>query len=276
MSVRRFIDSLPRYVPFWLSPRPTFTTGFKILWTASLFCDVAMQAVLEGIRASLPGVDARTDNVSRISYNRGLVIGETETVPDFWSRCLKWKETWTHAGSDLALAMRLHEYIAGNPQVRVITRSGRFTTVMADGAISFAHGTWNWDGSTTPSRASCWWDCWVVVYPVAAQQSAGYYVPVTTTWASGKIPSVLGFGLSNTTTEADTIVGLIATWKGQGVNVRTLVFSQGADYYAPTPIAGSPDGTWGKSFKQSDSTVSRNQTDNFVDLGTEYASEFAP
>ena len=269
--MRRFVDSLASYVTDWLSDRPGFQVGYKILWTMSLFCDIATQAVTEGLRAAWPGKDSRTDNTAALAYNRGLIQGETETIPAFQARLRDWLTLWETCGSDLSLAMRIHEYVAGNPMVRVITRSGRFTTVNPDGTVSVTQGTWNWDGSVTPLRTNAWWDCWIVIYPTLA----GYYAEDVGIWSdsgSGLASSTdLGWDHACTRVEVDALLALVKTWKGAHVNVRTIIWSKSADYYAPTPISGSPDGTWGKWFNQSTNVPTRNQIDAFWDIGVEYS-----
>ena len=266
-----------RFVPAWMRGRPAlgFENFAKTLFSWALLCDVALQAATELAYAAFPGADGRTDNLDLIAAGRGLVQGETETPQHFATRLRAWLVAATQLGSEIGLATQLHEFIAGNPQVRVISRSGRFVTVLPDGAVSLEQGAWNWDGRVTPSRAACWWDAWVVIYPTSAAIFNGYYVEDVGIWGDGgsglAASEDAGWDHHCTRAEVDTILSLVRQWKGAHVNVRTIVWSYGADYYAPTPVSGSPDGTWGLRFDQSTNSLTRNTTDAYWDVGQEYA-----
>lgn len=280
MSVRGFRATLRSFVPVWLSDRPSLHTGFSLLYAIAGLCDYAMQASLEGVRAAWPGYDSRVDQLTLLGQTRGLLQGETETNAHFIGRLRAWLATARSRGSDVGLATQLHEYIAGNPQVRVISRSGRFTTVATNGTVTVAQGTWNWDSVSNPERnvggagSVGLFDYWIVVY-ASTPVGLGYYLKDTGTWGDGLEPPPnlvpadgdLGFGHACTRVEVDAITGLVELWKGAQVDLKALIWSYGTDYYAPTPVAGSPDGTWGKWFVRSTNLASRNTTDRFWILG---------
>jgi hypothetical protein len=248
--------------------------GLQAFWnnvfTFAVIADVAVEAAIQGIKAGFPGLDGRTDNLSLIGAGRGLVWGETESSEHFAARLRNWLETAADMGGDIGLALQLWNYIAGNPQVRVISRNGLFTTVSASGVVAQTQGTWNWDSISNPERAGFWWDYWIVVYP-ATGDASGFYVDDVGVWGdfgNGLIPSDdLGWGHNCTRKEVGTIQSIVATWKGAHVNLKNIIWCNGTDVYGPTPVSGSPDGTWGIAYVVSSDVPSRNTTDDFWFLG---------
>lgn len=281
MSVRGFRDSLRSYVPQWLADRPSLRTGFTLLYVIAGLCDRAVQAALEGVRAGWPGFDGRTDNLTLLGDSRSLLRGETETAPHFETRLQQWLTTALDMGGDVGLAKQLHEWVAGNPMIRVITRNGLYTTIAADGAVSQVTAAWDWDSVSNPERnvggagSVGRFDMWIVVYPTTATgyPGAGFYVPTTGHWGDGQGPglSKRGIGNTGTSTEADTIRGLIATRRGGHITPRTLIWSYDAAAFDPaTPArSGNPDGTWGRWFHASSCEASRNRTHRYTSLGPE-------
>lgn len=274
MSARSFRDSLRNFVPAWLSDRPGFSTGVQILYVLAGYFDDAMEAAIEGTRAGWPGSDNRTDNLDLIGASRLIFKGETETTAHYVPRARAWNTTLRDMGGDVGLATQLHEWIANNPKIRLISRNGLFTTVDTDGTVTQVQGSWDWDSVSNPERSAMWWDYWIVVYPITA---GDYYVKDTGTWGDGlEGPPVdnpqdadLGWGHNCTRVESDVIVGIVKQWRGGHINVRCMIWSYGTDYYAPSPVSGSPDGTWGKWYNPNTLEPSRNQTDRFWSLGTE-------
>ena len=273
---RPWFVRIASFIPSWMQNRPVFQTFSKTLFVWALACDQAIQATQEAVFASWPGYDARTDNASIIGACRQLFQGETETPAHFFARARAYLTTALDMGGDVGLALQLWNYIAGNPQIRVISRNGLFTTVAPDGTVTQTQGTWDWDSVCSPERASFWWDYWIVVYPTTADTSDGYYVEDVGTWGdslvSGETPSGdLGWGHTCTRIEVGVITTIMQAWKGQHVNMKCIIWSNGDDYYAPVPISGSPDGTWGLAFDKSTNVPTRNSTDNFWDTGRDFS-----
>lgn len=271
-TIRPWFVRVTSFIPSWMTSRPGFQIFAKTLFVWALFCDVAIQAALEGVRAGFPGYDDRIDNLALIGLSRGLVQGETETPAHFAARLRAWLVTALDMGGDVGMALYLWNYIAGNPMIRVISRNGLFTTVAEDGTVTQEQGAWNWDSVSNPERAAYWWDYWIVVYPTSEDTSEGFYVDDVGVWgdslASGLTPSAdLGWGHTCTRAEVGTIRSIVAAWKGAHINVKNIIWCNGTDLYAPTPVSGSPDGTWGKAFVKATNLPSRNTVDDFWGLG---------
>ena len=280
MSVPGFRGSLRApLVPAWLSERPR-AVGFKVLHAFAEWCDRAMEAAIEGTRAGSPGADSRVDALDLICETVDVVRGETETVHHLLARLQSWLTLHQADGGPEGLARDLHEYVAGNPMVRVIGRApsglGRWTTCDASGTITHDVGLWDWDSISEPERAAYWWDNWVVVYAGIIPNGLGYYPrnPGNIGTDSGNLApdATHAWGLGATMPEVDAIKGLVKRRKSAGANVRSLIwaFGDAGDIYAPslTPIAGAPDGRWGKWYNPDTLGVARNN-DRFWSLGSE-------
>jgi hypothetical protein len=272
-GVTGFRHSLREFVPQWLQDRPSLQNGFKFLFVWAGVCDIAMQAAIEGVRAAWPGADARVDNLPLIAKSRGLIQGETQSDDDFILDLRGFRTTWQDCGGDVGAAKRLHKWIAGNPMVRLISRSGRYTTVATDGTVTQVQAAWNWDGTSNPERNTGGevgrYDYWIVVYPLTG------YVATTGHWGDGQTGNpARGIGNTCTSPEIDTIRGLVATWFGAHINVRTLIWSYDPDAFDPaTPSRfGNPDGTWGQWFNAATCLASRNRAHRYTSFGPERPS----
>jgi hypothetical protein len=274
VSVRGFRDSLRSFVPQWLADRPSLRVGFQLLYTLAGQCDRSVQAAIEGVRAAMPGSDTRTDNLDLLGQSRLLVQGETETAAHFEARLRNWLATARTIGSDAGLAWALTQYLAGNPMVRVISRNyggtgqSLYTTAQGDADIVQDRAAWNWDGTSNPERAGYWWDYWIVIYV----PSVGYYDSTTGHWGdgqTGKGPQGTGIGLYNTRVELDQILSIVNTWKGEHINIRSIIWSYDPDAFSPaTPSrSGNPDGTWGYWFNRSTYYASRNRLHRYTSVG---------
>jgi len=281
MSAVGFRDSLRSVVPKWLTDRGTFKTGFQFLYVVTGQFDRAMQALLEGTRAQLAGSDTRVDHLALVGQSRMRLQGETQTPEQFLGTLQTWLADLRDLGGDVGLAKELHRWLAGNPQVRVISRRGLYTTVSATGVVTQVQSTWNWDSVSNPERntgvpnSAGWFDYWIVVYPLTASTypTTGY-VATTGHWGDGQNHqpgTTQGIGLSITPQEVDTIRGLITTWRGAHVTPRCLIWSYDNAAFDPANVgrSGNPNGRWGKWFDPTTHLASRNRTHRYSSLGPE-------
>lgn len=274
VSVRQFRDDLRSAVPVWLSARGPFLVGFQILYVLVGLFDRGVQAMLEGMRAQLPGVDARTDNLLLIGRSRMRLQGETQSAASFLVTLRTWLTDLRGMGDDIGLAKELHRWLGGNPMVRLVNRRGLYTTVDTSGNVTQVVAAWNWDSVSNPERnlgtvgSAGYFDYWVIVYP-----TGGYYGSSSGHWGDGQVGAALtkGIGVVCTPQEIDTIRGLIASWKGAHVTPRTLIWSYDTLAFSPsTPTrAGNPDGTWGRWANPTTRLASRNRTHRYTSLGPE-------
>lgn len=279
-QVRPWIERIENFVPAWLQNRPEFVWAHKVIFTHALISDRATQVALEGVRAGFPGYDARTDNLALLGESRGLRQGETETADDFAVRLQGWIPTGATQGSDIGLATQLHEWIAGDPMIRVIDRcnpsgkGARYTTIDTSGTVTQVYAPFDWDSVSNPERAHFWWDFWIVVYPTAS----GFYLNDCGVWghADSGAPwnPVSGWGHNaSVMPEVDTIRGIVKLYKGEHANCRSLIWvppAQSALFDPAAPaLAGNPDGTWGKWFNPTTLAPSRNRALRYWSLGAE-------
>jgi hypothetical protein len=287
VSVRGFRAALRApMVTQWLSDRPGLRVGFQVLWTFAGWCDKGMQAAVEGVRAGWPGSDTRVDNLRLLGFSRQRIQGETETDPEFVVTLQNWLVDVRDMGGDVWLVKELHRWIAGNPMVRLISRTrpasplnraggALYTTCATDGTVTQTYAAWNWDAMSNPERQGQkpgdvgFFDYWIVVYA----PTASLYESTTGHWGDGQGPgnSGRGLGLSATIIETSTIRNLVATGLGAHVTCRTLIWSYDVAAFDPaTPArSGNPDGTWGRWFNAATCLASRNRTHRYTSIGPE-------
>lgn len=247
MSARvRLRDTLRRLVPWWLSdrsppgvdPGPSNTNvGFRFIWSMVAPLDNAVEQIVQGIQAAWPGVGTPTA-LPYIGRTRGIVRGMTETDDHYAERLRGWLEA--HAAQrTVGLATQLHEYIDGNPRVRIVTRRGDWVTVDTDGTVSFATQAWDWDSVSNPERSGDWSDLWIIIYP--------------TTWAAragtlGGLTGDDGYGIGQMVphANADTVRQIIAEWKGAHSRIRCVVWTTLSTQFDPATPASLPNGKWGQ------------------------------
>lgn len=242
----RFRDIFAKFTPPWLADRgkdvTQQTVGYRYLWSMIAPLDAAMDVLVQGLQAAWPGKGTSTA-LPYIGRSRGIVRGPTETDASFAFRLIQWLDTWRGAGSALTIARTLHDYLTGNPKVRVITRSGVWVTVNADGSVTYNNAAWNWDGTSHPTRSGYWSEIWIVIYP-SPYATAGQFLDVAGTpaplWGDQ-----LGIGHDVPRSDYDAVKGLIAQWKAAHTKVRAVIWTSDATLFDPTNPATCPNGNWG-------------------------------
>lgn len=233
----RFRDAIRRYIPVWLSDRPTFKNSFKFIWVMVAVLDVGLEVLLQGIQAAWPGQGTPTA-LPMIGRSRGILRGEADTDATFGASLRLWLDKWRRCGSMAALAARIHEYLGNAPRVRIVNRAGFWVTCAADGTLSTTTAAWNWDGTSHPERATWWSEIWIIVYPT--QWAAG-----GTYGDGGAYGGSNGLGHNNTEIAYEAIKQLIATWKSAHTMVRAVIWTSDAALFDPATPASLPNGTWG-------------------------------
>src|SRR6185436_7354081 len=122
------------------------------------------------------------------------------------------------AGSQEAVAIAIHEYLADHPRVRVVNRAGRMVTCAADGSITVEDVSWDWDSVTNPENATHWWDQWVVVYPTQWSRDGLWGDPGV--WGGD-----LGFGHDVPRADVDAVLALFRQYKAEQTYIRTVIWS---------------------------------------------------
>ncbi len=232
--------SFPSWIPNWLANRVAYNAGFRFLWVIALTCDFFIQAMLEGFRASLPGIGTSTA-LGAIGIGRGIIRGPEETDASYAARLVAWRDTAREQGRQLGIATQLHGYIPGSPKVSVINRAGTYTIVELDGSIVTGTTTlWDWDSVSNPDRASDWSDEWVVVYPDPW--------PYSTALATGNTlgQDNLGVGHDDTIAEYGDMHSILDTFKAAHSNIRAVIFTSDPTLFDFDNAGTLPDGNWGR------------------------------
>lgn len=238
----RFRDSLRKLVPPWLSDRFTsgLTVGFRFLWVMIAPLDVAIESLVQGIRAAWPGAGTPTA-LAAIGRSRGILRGQADTDDEYATRLRGWLDSWRDAGSSEELARQIHLYLNNRPRVRVVNRAGKWVTVETDGSVTRNQQAFGWDNVSHPERAGYWSEEWIIVYPDQWSTAGNWGAGDGQTWGNAD----LGFGHGVTRVEYDAIYNLITTWKSAHSYVRTVIFSSTTGAFDPTNPGSLPDGSWG-------------------------------
>lgn len=247
-----FRETLRRYVPPWLSDRPTAgrTVGFRYLYGIVALLDAGAQFVIEGIQARFPGIGTPTA-LPYIGRDRRIIRGPLESDAAYAARLIEWLDLWRAAGNAYALAKAFQAFLApGRPRIRIVTRSGFWWTLEPSGELTWHLATpnnWDWDSLTHPERAACWSDFWVIVYPPHFS-TAGTWGDGGSLWGERK-----AFGQDTTTQNVETIRALIRQWKAAHARCVMVIFAYDPASFDPASLPGAPgmpDGRWGSWSKE--------------------------
>lgn len=242
-AARKFVDSFFASVPVWMT-RPN---GKAFLTAFMLFLDLCMVVLEESFYARMPGLGTPTA-LPLIAHDRGLLRGMTDTDASFSARLITWLDRWRQAGSQIAIARAIQDYVGGNPKVKVVSRAGVMTTLEAGGASSSVQTvTWDWDSISNPERANgahlgwntagalFWAEIWIIIYAPPWTQFAG--------WPGG--PSPLG-ALNMPRIDDENIKTLLAQWKSAHTFVRAVILTYDATLFDPSNSAKMPNGKFGQ------------------------------
>lgn len=257
MGVRGFRSRLLQWGPIWLGNRLGLNTGYKILYSGALVLDIAMKAMIEGVRCWYPGLlvappgQALVDWTSSLQYaarSRGYIQGENESPESFAARMINWRTDWENAGSSEVLAKEIQAYLGNTPTVRIVDRSGFWVSIAPDGTITTANAAWDWDSVSNPERVGWWSDLWIILYPCEWPISGTQLSDLVGLWGT-----YTGYGTGHQVDRVavSAIQQLVAQWKGAHSFVEAILWSYDATLFVPgTPALGDPDGTWGNWAKE--------------------------
>ncbi len=247
-GVRGFRDIFKSYTPRWLQNRwdPTsgalLNAGYRMLYSMIFPLDVAVQAIVEGMKAAWPGSGGTPSALPVVGSGRGMIQGENESDDTFIARLVQWLSSWDEDGSypHEQLARELQAYLGTSPTVRVVDRQGMWTSIDPSGNATFVEAAWDWDSVSNPERAAYWSDLWIIVYPCDWTQAPTILARSTdNTHRTG-----FGFGHLVDRRSVDEILSIIAARKGTHTSVRAIVWSYDSTLCVPGG-SNNPDGTWG-------------------------------
>lgn len=235
----RFRDVFRKYVPAWLSDRPSSgrTVGNRVLWSMIAPLDAALDQMVQGLAARMPGLGTPTA-LGLLGRSRMIFRGRDESDESYALRLLSWLDRWRIAGTAEAVARVIHEYLPSHPRVRVVSRSGKWVTI-EDGEISRTDAPWDWDSASHPENAGHWSEIWVIVYPDEWAHSGELGDPGEVFGRPG------GLGHAVPRSDYDAIRGLLATWKSAHTRIVAVIWSDDGAKFDPEDEDTLPEGTWG-------------------------------
>ncbi len=244
MSSRKlFRESLRRIVPPWLSERVASgaVVGFRTLQAMIAPLDDATDRLVQGVQAAWPGRGTPTA-LALIGRSRGIIRGRGESDFRYGKRLAGWLDRWRIAGSQEAIARSIHEYVQGNPRVRVVNRAGTCISIDPSGALTRDAVSWDWDSKSNAERAGYWSEVWVVVYTPPWSESG----PQLNSPGAVLGSRTTGLGHLVVREEVDAIRGLLAQWKSAHSFVRAVIFTYDASLFDPVVPSSWPNGRWGQ------------------------------
>jgi len=240
-------DALKSIVPIWLANRAQKNVGFRVLYVAALLCDVLWSYAVAGIYTWFPGYAIGATNLSvdqesgleMTGRSRGYPRGIGEASTTYAARMRVWLDDWKDAAATVIVLKMIRGFLGGTPRLRMIDRSGNWTTLETNGTITRTVAAWNWDGVSNPERAGMWSDVWIVVYPDQFGQRPGTLGGLTG-------DDGLGLGMLIRHADADTLRGILQLWKGAHTFLRAVIFTTDATLFDPSNPSTCPDGKWGQ------------------------------
>lgn len=237
----RFRDAFTAYVPQWLSDRPSTNVAYRTIWAMSSVLDAAAEVLVQGLQAPYPGVGTPTA-LPLIARSRGIARGLADTDASAAATLRGWLDARKRKGSARELARQIQAYLPGSPRVRVITRSGVWTTLESDGTITVENAPWDWDSSSHPERndpAAPWWsNLFVVIYSTA-------YVNQGVFGGGTKFGDNEGLGQRIPREQSDELRGIMREWKRASTRIRCVIWCPDPTKFDPTDPGTCPDGFWG-------------------------------
>jgi len=211
--------------------------GAKIGYALDLIKDAMQERWLHSLIARFPKY-APADALAAIGRDRRVFRGLQESDESYRNRLIRWLDDRKNAGTSIALAERLAEYLGPLPRIRIVDNSGNWLTRDPDGTITRQSlpGSWNWDGNTV-----AWTRFWVVIYPNGL-------------WTEGQTWNGAGtqawgdqghtWGSTATPDEISMLRSIIDDWKPKFARCEKIILA--FDSASFTPGSAEPDGTWDK------------------------------
>lgn len=243
-----FRETLRRYVPPWLSDRPSsgLTVGFRFLYCLVAPLDAGVQAALEGLQAHYPGQGTPTA-LPLIGRDRRILRGFIESDDSYAARLRGWLDDWRIAGEAFSLMRQIRGYLTPHPVLlRTVDNNGNWFTLREDGSTEVVQtqpaSNWNWDGNAALGSRF-----WLIVYPHPALWTEGAPWGDPAQWGGvWGIPS-RSWGTTATQDQIASIKTVIQQWKPAHARCSHVIIAFDPASFDPTlsPGAPLPDGTWG-------------------------------
>jgi|HubBroStandDraft_5_1064220.scaffolds.fasta_scaffold109379_2 hypothetical protein len=250
----------------WLANVPGANTGFKIAYSIARIGDLLIETAWEGMLAAMPGVGTPTA-LPLIAQARGILQGPSESNASFVQRLVAWLTTWAQAGSAEILAQQIQSFLVGQgtmgagiyPIVRVVDRSGNWVIANADQSLTLVTGVpfpWDniggWDYHPGAAVSGWWSDMWIIVAPPTGSEPIWPLYTGTSdpAWLNnfGANKATLGGGHQAPLSIAQSVLSLIATWKGAHTWFRAVIWPSNPTDFSPGSVtADGSFGNWSKN-----------------------------
>lgn len=247
-GIRGALAALVSGMP-WLANKPSGNVGFSTMWASALLLDGMIETARQGLQIAWPG-KGDASGLVQIGKTRGILQGIGESNSAYAARLRAWLDTAQNMGSDFDLAGAIQAYLQTDQIVRIVDRSGNWTSLHPDGTWSYVTGVpLNWDTTSNPERSGDWSDIWIVAYDVPSTDFptyAGISPFAGWIWGTGMNPNGWGTGHRCTRANVAAISQIVANRRGAHTRLRAIIWSYDATLFDPANPGSLPTGTWGE------------------------------
>lgn len=226
-----FRESIFAISPPWL----TGTVAGGIQYAEGLVIDALAQWMIEGVKASMPGVGTPS---ALYLCGRDMQVdrGPNETDAHYATRLQSAVDTWATAGNAGTLLKQIGAYFSPSTAVPVRLVSDRAiwqeinltTNVVTQTNVAT---NWNWDGTVK------WWRGWLIIDSSSGPWTVDLWNQ-TATWGDGG-----SWGSSATPGEVAAIQGVISKWKPANVTAQVIVTFSSTILRRTDTSPANPSGT---------------------------------
>lgn len=230
MAIR---ESLLAISPPWLQ---SFWSS-RVQYTYGLALDSVTQWMIEGVKASLPGLGT-PDAMYLIGRDRNLDRGPSETDVSFSSRLSAAFDTWATAGAAPTLLRQLAVYFAPltTTPIRVVSNSATWHTInLSTGIVTLtaSAGNWTWDALASTQ----WFRGWVILDSTVAPWTPDF-------WGTGNYGDGGTWGSSASFADVSAIRSIVDKWRPANIAVPSIIVTFSSTILLPGSSAPpNPNGT---------------------------------
>lgn len=197
----------------------------------------------EGLLARFPEY-AHPSALAYLGRDRKIVRGIDEPAASYAARLVRWLDDHRVRGNPYALHAQLRAYAQADIMVRTVDRSGNWFTTAADGTLTAAIATGNWDWDATP--AAQWSRFWVIMYPTADgkpwAKAAGTFGVGGGVWGGAVGSPGYTIGTTATAEQVSSVRQIVRDWMPDGTRCEWIIIAFDPASFDPT--APEPNGTW--------------------------------
>jgi hypothetical protein len=234
--------------------RPGFRTGFSVIASMAITCDLLVEGALQALQSAWPGIGTPTA-LPYLAKDKGFVCGPMQS-DDALARLLR-RALGIHrtSGNAYSISLVVASYLGNDVPVWTVNRAGTWTRLILgttpqtwawsvpgwepESTVSLwdvgSYWIWDWDSISNPERSQWALDVWM-----AAQDprlDAGTWGDDASVWGEDG-----AFGHGWTSDDKDALSMLIRKWTPPHCYLDTFIWYTNPDFF---DAIGIPDGTWG-------------------------------